>query len=81
MAIFLFGLAVHGLLLDGVFAFRRYPQELILRAEQPFWFGLTVLIYLGLGALMAAFSAFFFWSQREVKDAEERFFRQRKYLE
>lgn len=80
MAISLFGFAGHGLLSDGVFAFQRFSRELILRAEQPFWFAFTVLTYLGLGAFLAAISAFLFWSRRGEKDAEERFFRQRKYL-
>ena len=81
MAILLFGFAAHGLLSDGVFALQRYSRELILRAEEPFWFGFTILAYLGLGVFMAGISAFFFWSSRKEKEAEERFFRQRRYLQ
>lgn len=81
MAIFLFGYAVHGLLSNEVFALKRYSQELILSAEEPLWFGVTVLAFLGLGAFMALISAFLFWGRRKEKEAEERFFRQRKYLQ
>ncbi|NGP17026.1 hypothetical protein [Devosia aurantiaca] len=81
MAILLFGYAVHGLLSDEVFALKRYSRELILRSEKPLWFGVTILAFFGLGAFMAGISAFLFWSRRKEKEAEERFFRKRKYLQ
>lgn len=81
MAIALFGFAIHGLLSDEVFAFQRHSRELILRAEQPFWFGVTILAYVAVGAVMAGFSAYLFWLRRKEKAAEEQFFRRRKFLQ
>lgn len=81
MAILLFGFAGHGLLSDGVFPFQRHSRELILRAEQPFWFGFTILAYVAFGVLMSGISVFLFWSRRKEKAAEEQFFRQRKFLQ
>ena len=81
IAIMLFGFAAHGLLSDGVSPFNRHSRHLILRAEQPFWFGFTILLYAAAGVLMTGVSAFLFWSRRKEKAAEERFFRQRKFLQ
>ena len=76
-----FGLAAHGLVSDGVFALKRYSTGFMLRAEQPFWYAVTILVYAAAGLLMTGVSVFFFWSRRQEKKAEERFFHQRKFLQ
>jgi hypothetical protein len=81
IAILLFGLAAHGLFSDGVLAFQRHSRDVILRADQPFWFGFTILAYFAAGVLITGISGFLFWSRRKEKAAEERFFRQRKFLQ
>ena len=81
LAILLFGFAAHGLFSDGVLAFQRNSRDIILRAEQPFWFGFTILAYVAAGVLMSGISGILFWYRRKEKAAEEQFFRRRRFLE
>ena len=80
IAILLFGLAANGLISDGVLALQRRSDDVILRAEQPLRFGFTIFAYAAFGLLMAGISAFLFWSRREQKAAEAKFFGQRRFL-
>lgn len=74
------GLAGHGFATAGVIALERFSPGLILREEQPFWHAVTISAYALMGLLMTGISVLFFWSRRKEKNAEERFFRQRKFL-
>ncbi len=81
MGLAFLGVGIHGVLTGGVHAFARGSlHELIRRDEDPVAYALSLGAHSLAAALFLGLFVFIFWSERQSKAAEERFFRQRDLL-
>lgn len=74
------GFAFQGLVTESVQAFSRSERDALLLDANPMGFSISLVLHSLSAAIFFALAVFFFWSARQTKAAEERFFAQRDLL-
>lgn len=74
------GFALQGVMTESVQAFSRSERDTILLDASPIDFSISLVLHSLSAALFLALAVFFFWSSRQTKAAEARFFAQRDLL-
>lgn len=74
------GFAAQGLMTESVWAFSRSERDAILLDASPIEFSISLGLHSLSAAIFLALAVFFFWSARQTKAAEARFFAQKDLL-